>query len=93
MLGLIAAGKTVKISAAESESDEATTQQAADFLRVSRPFLISLLEKGVIPWRKVGTHRRVLLKDLRKYKERLEAERLRALEELTAQAQELKMGY
>ncbi len=72
-------------------SAELTTQQAADMLNVSRPYLIDLLEKEAIPHRKVGTHRRVRSEDVRNYKERIDAKRRRVLNELTALGQELEM--
>ncbi|MBV9125051.1 MAG: hypothetical protein JO112_16980 [Planctomycetes bacterium] len=52
-----------------------------------------MLESGQIPYRKVGTHRRVLFRDVMAYRQKNDAERLKAFEELTAQAQEFHMGY
>lgn len=59
-----------------------TTQQAADFLGISRPTLVRLLEAGDIPHSKPGRHRRVRLQDLVAYQEGFRAERRTALREL-----------
>ncbi len=71
---------------------ELTTHEAAALLNVSRPFLISLLEKGTIPHRKVGTHRRVRADDLLAFKRKSEADRERVLDELSELSQEIG-GY
>lgn len=72
---------------------EISTQDAANLLNVSRPFLVGLLEKGDIPFRKVGAHRRVQLKDVLDYKERTDKHRSQALDELSALSQDEGMGY
>jgi excisionase family DNA binding protein len=90
ILEAMAAGRSVTII---PEDAELTTVQAAEVLNVSRPFLIGLLEKNVIPYRKVGTHRRVRMEDVMAYKARIDAEREQILDQLAADAQEYDMGY
>jgi excisionase family DNA binding protein len=68
---------------------ELTTVEAAELLNVSRPHLIKLVENGALPYRMVGTHRRVRLVDVLAYRDRQDAEARRALDELTRHAEEL----
>jgi len=68
---------------------ELTTQEAADLINVSRPFLIKQIEAGEIPHHKVGRHRRVRLTDLMEYKTRIDCEREEVLDELVELSEEL----
>jgi len=72
---------------------EITTQEAADFLNVSRPFLIRLLEEGQIPFRKVGTHRRVRFGDVVRYRREDDRKRAAVASALTADAEDLGLEY
>ena len=89
-LAEVAEGRRVAI---EPEEQELTTSEAADFLNVSRPYLIRLLKERKIPHRNVGTHRRVQFRDLRAYREQMRVEAADALQQLADQAQERGIGY
>lgn len=68
-----------------------TTQEAADILNVSRPYLVKLLEKGTLPYERSddpGSHRRIKFVDLMKYKHKLNKEKRKHLKELTELSQD-----
>jgi excisionase family DNA binding protein len=69
-------------------SAQLTTQQAADLLGVSRPFLVKLLEEGQIPFHKVGSHRRIIFEDVFSYKADINTKRKKILTELARESQE-----
>ncbi|TVP43046.1 MAG: helix-turn-helix domain-containing protein, partial [Gemmatimonadales bacterium] len=75
----VAHGRAVEINTVE---EELTTQQAAGMLNVSRPFLIKLLSEGVMPFRMVGSHRRVKRDDVVSFKERQDQASREALADL-----------
>ncbi len=70
-----------------------TTQEAADYLNVSRPFLIKLLEQGKLRFEMVGTHRRIRFSDLETFRKEAEEQRKSTMNQLAEQAQKLGMGY
>lgn len=90
ILSNMAEGKAISLV---PEETELSTQQAADMLNVSRPHIVKLLDKGEIPFKRVGTHRRIKLEDLERYDQQKKEKREKALAQLAKEAQELKLGY
>jgi len=86
ILAQMASGNAVRLIPHQAEL---TTQEAAELLSVSRPYLVRLLDEERIPHRKVGTHRRILFKDLMAYKAEHRRARGAALDDLTRLSQEL----
>ncbi len=90
ILSNMAEGKSITLMPTDTEI---STQQAAEILNVSRPHIIKLLEKGDIPYKKVGSHRRILLQDILEYKSKFKKRRRKQLNKLAAEAQKLNLGY
>jgi len=92
LMGEIAKGNSLTIITSESEI---SSIEAADILDVSHQQLIELLESGelAIPFQRVGKYYRLSANDVLDYKEKIDQQRIIALEELALQAQELKLGY
>ncbi len=84
-----AAGKRPRVIPSEAD---VSTFQAADILNVSRPYVIKLLDECAMPFRMVGSHRRIRLADLISYKARKDEASDAALDELVAIEQELGLG-
>jgi excisionase family DNA binding protein len=80
IVGAMASGQAISLM---PHNCELTTQEAANILNVSRPFLVKLLDRGEIPCSKVGKHRRVLFQDVINYKEQRQVKRRQGLKELT----------
>jgi excisionase family DNA binding protein len=72
---------------------ELTTVEAANFLNVSRPFVIKEIEAGRLPHRKVGTHRRVAFEDLVEYARAMRQRQEKALEDLAEETRALGLDY
>ncbi|MDX2109995.1 MAG: excisionase family DNA-binding protein [Verrucomicrobiota bacterium] len=81
ILGVVNTGRAVIMI---PEDETFTTQAAANFIGISRQYLVNLLEKGHIPFHTVGTHRRIKFKDLLEYQKHRDASRRKALDELAS---------
>ncbi|MEK6350104.1 MAG: excisionase family DNA-binding protein [Burkholderia sp.] len=90
LLGAISEGQPVTIMRADREF---TTVEAANFLNVSRPFVIKEIEAGRLKHRMVGTHRRISLEDLSEYARQMREKQVAALDRLAENAQELGLDY
>jgi excisionase family DNA binding protein len=81
LIGALQQGKCVYILQNQARL---TTAEAANMIGVSRQFLVNLLEGGEIPYHKVGSHRRIYVQDLMKYKARRDNRRQKVLRDLIA---------
>lgn len=90
LLGVMSEGRPVVLMPTEQEL---TTVEAANFLNVSRPFVIKEMESGRLPYRKVGSHRRISMEDLLAYAQKMRAQQVKALDRMAKNARELGLDY
>lgn len=90
LLGAMSEGRPIVLMPTEQEL---RTVEAANFLNVSRPFVIKEMEAGHLPHRKVGSHRRIALEDLLTYAQKMRAQQTKALDRLADNARELGLDY
>lgn len=88
ILANTAAGKSVGVMPLHAEL---TTQQAADLLNVSRPHVVKLIDEGLLPGHKVGTHRRIYASDVYTYQHQRDIESRTAADELTALSEDMDL--
>ena len=89
-LGLMARHQPIMLI---PEKQELSTVEAANFLNVSRPFVIKEIEEGRLNHRMVGTHRRILFSDLMTYAKAMRARQQQALDKMAENARELGLEY
>ena len=90
LLGAMSEGRAVMLVPADQEF---TTVEAANFLNVSRPFVIKEIESGRLPHRKVGSHRRIAFDDLMAYAQKMREQQASALERMADNAREVGLEY
>jgi excisionase family DNA binding protein len=90
LLGAMSEGRPITLMPAKREF---STVEAANFLNVSRPFVIKEIEEGRLPHRKVGTHRRVAFEDLLEYARKMRENQASALERMADDARKVGLDY
>jgi len=90
LLGVMSEGRPITLMPSKQEF---STVEAANFLNVSRPFVIKEIEQGRLPHRKVGSHRRVAFEDLVSYAREMRKRQEHALERMAENARELGLDY
>lgn len=88
LVKVVAALQEGKVITLVPETQELTTQAAANLLGVSRPHVVKLIEEGQLPSHRVGAHRRIQMKDLLAFQRVRDGARREALDELARRAQE-----
>jgi excisionase family DNA binding protein len=90
LLGAMSEGRPVVLVPGKQEF---TTVEAANFLNVSRPFVIKEIEAGRLPHRMVGRHRRIAFEDLAAYERKMREKQRAALERMAENERELGLDY